>query len=432
MKSARPKVMHAIAGRPMLGHILAAASQAGSGRLAIVLGPNMNEARDYASKAASEAQFFEQTERKGTAHALLSARDALEDPADDVLVLYGDTPLMTAETLAKVRASLKEGAEIVVLGFRADDPSGYGRLILDDKGTLAAIREDRDATAEEKRIDLCNSGVMAFAGTHLPGLIDEIGNDNAKGEFYLTDAVELGREKGLKLAVIECPEAEVLGVNSRAELARAEALMQERLRAVALDGGVTMTAPETVFLSFDTVLGRDVTIEPNVVFGPRVSVGEGSRIRAFSHIEDAKIAENAEIGPFARLRPGAELDKGAKVGNFVEIKKARVGPGAKVNHLTYIGDAIIGAGANIGAGTITCNYDGFNKYQTVIGENAFIGSNSSLVAPVSIGDGAYIGSGSVITKDVGDGALAIERNQQREVAGWAVKFNAKQGGKKRT
>ena len=432
MKSALPKVMHAIAGRPMLGHVLSAAKEAGSGRLALVLGPAMEQVRAYAGQAAAGAALFEQGERLGTAHAVLAARDALREGADDVVVLYGDTPLIAADTLRKVRAALAEGADIVVLGFRAADPFGYGRLILDSAGELAAIREEREASEAEKQVDLCNSGVLAFAGAHMPALVEAIGNDNAKGEFYLTDAVEIGRARGLKLVVIECPETEVMGVNSRAELARAESLMQERLRAAALAGGVTMTDPSSVFLSFDTVLGRDVTIEPNVFFGPGVSVGEGAAIRGFSHLEGARIGQDAQIGPFARLRPGAEIGLGAKVGNFVEIKKSDIAAGAKVNHLTYIGDASIGAGANIGAGTITCNYDGYNKAKTVIGARAFIGSNSSLVAPVTIGDGAYVGSGSVITKDVSGGALAVGRSQQIVRAGWADRFNEIGARKKRT
>lgn len=425
MRSTRPKVMHAVAGRPMLGHVIAAARAAGAGRVAVVIGPDMAEAADFVRAADGAAALFVQAERRGTAHAVLAARAALDEAADDVVVLYGDTPLISPQTIAALRARLAAGAGMVVLGFRPADPTGYGRLLVDTAGRLAAIREEADASAAERRVDLCNSGVTGFAGRHLPGLLARIGNDNAKGEYYLTDAVALARADGLAVEVIECAEEEVLGVNSRAELARAEALAQARLRRRALDAGVTMTDPQTVFLSHDTELGRDVLVEPDVVFGPGVTVGEGATIRAFSHLEGAHVAAGASIGPFARLRPGSDIGTGARIGNFVEVKSATVAAGAKINHLTYIGDASIGARANIGAGTITCNYDGVAKHRTEIGADAFIGSNSALVAPVSIGAGAYVGSGSVITRDVEPGALALARARQTERRGWAARFREK-------
>ncbi|HSM20236.1 MAG TPA: bifunctional UDP-N-acetylglucosamine diphosphorylase/glucosamine-1-phosphate N-acetyltransferase GlmU, partial [Hyphomicrobiales bacterium] len=359
------------------------------------------------------------------AHAVLAARAALEEPADDVLVVYGDTPLIRPETLRRIRERLAQGADMVVLGFRATDPEGYGRLILDREGRLEAICEERDAGPGERAIDLCNSGVMGFRGALLPGLLEEIGNENAKKEFYLTDAPALARSKRLKVEIVECAEEEVLGVNSQAELARVEAVYQQRLRRRALEAGVTMIAPETVFLSYDTELGPDVKVEPNVVFGPGVTVRAGATIKAFSHIENAVIEEGASIGPFARLRPGAHIGRKARVGNFVEIKAADIGEGAKVNHLSYVGDASVGAAANIGAGTITCNYDGYNKHRTAIGAGAFIGSNTALVAPVTVGEGAYIGSGSVITKDVEPDALALERSEQTTRPGWAARFREK-------
>jgi bifunctional UDP-N-acetylglucosamine pyrophosphorylase/glucosamine-1-phosphate N-acetyltransferase len=349
-------------------------------------------------------------------------------------VLYGDTPLLEAETLAAVQDGVRGGADLVVVGFEAPDPSGYGRLLVDDTGNLTGIREEKDATEAEKAITLCNSGILGFAsGKLLLGLLDRIGNDNAKGEYYLTDAIALARADGLSLQIVTADHESLLGVNSRAELATAERVMQQRLRVKAMAEGVTMIAPETVFLSADTEIASDVIIEPNVFFGPGVRVEEGAHIKSFCHFEQATIGKGATIGPFARLRPGAELAEGAHIGNFVEIKKATVGPGAKVNHLTYIGDAGIGAGANIGAGTITCNYDGFDKHRTEIGDGAFIGSNSSLVAPVKIGDGAYIGSGSIIVRDVTAGALALSRPPQEEKADWATRYKArrmkaKQGG----
>lgn len=428
MRSAIPKVMHPVAGVPMLGHVLDSISDTTAGTtgdraVAVVVGPGMDAVSAFLSKRAPEASVHLQSERLGTAHAVLAARDAMT--ADrGTLVLFGDTPLVTPETLERMRAALVAGADIVVLGFEAADPTGYGRLITEGD-TVTAIREEREASDEEKSITFCNAGVMAFSKGLLPDLLDAIGNDNAKGEYYLTDAIAIARSRGLTTAAVTCAEAEVQGVNTRAQLAAAEAAMQARLRAAALDGGATMVAPETVFLSRDTRIGQDVLIEPNVVFGPGSSVGDGATVRAFSHIEGASIAAGATVGPYARLRPGSVIGAGARVGNFVEVKAATVEDGAKVNHLTYIGDARVGAGANIGAGTITCNYDGFSKHHTDIGAGAFIGSNTALVAPVTIGDGAYVATGSVITKDVGPDALAFGRARQIEKEGGASRIAAR-------
>lgn len=436
MKSRLPKVLHPVAGLPMLVHAMNAAANAtiegeapgGAATLAVVVAPGAEAAVEVARAAHPDARFFVQDPPLGTAHAVLSAREALDEFDDrDVLVLYGDTPLITPHTLGRLRAALAGGADVVVLGFTAGDPTGYGRLIRDVEGSLIAIREEKDASEAERAITFCNSGVMGFRAGTLPPLLALIGNDNAKGEYYLTDAIELAVGHGLNISAIACPETEVLGVNDRMQLAGAEALMQQRLRAAAMAEGVTMLAPETVTLSWDTRLGRDVVIEPNVFFGPRVTVEDNVRIKAFCHFENACIREGAIVGPFARLRPGAEVGSGAHIGNFVEIKNAVVEAGAKANHLAYVGDARIGAGANIGAGVITCNYDGFAKHRTDIGAGAFVGSNCSLVAPVKIGDGAYVGSGSVITRDVTGDALAVERSQQKEYPEWASRMRAKRG-----
>ncbi|MEG6509477.1 bifunctional UDP-N-acetylglucosamine diphosphorylase/glucosamine-1-phosphate N-acetyltransferase GlmU [Methyloligella sp. 2.7D] len=432
MKSALPKVLHALAGAPMLAHVMAAVKQAGIGKQALVVGPGMEDVTEAAEALAPGIASFIQADQQGTADAVSAAKDAIAQAAGPVLVLYGDTPLLHSATLSEVGKTLKDGADIVVVGFEPDDPAGYGRLMLEPSGALIGIREDKDASEEERKIRLCNSGIMGFcSGKTLLELLSKIGNDNAKGEYYLTDAVGLAAEAGLTARIVTADPDTVLGVNSRAELAIAETVLQERIRTRVMAEGATLIAPETVFFSYDTEIGRDVVIEPNVVFGPGVSVGDGVVIRAFCRIEGATIGESATIGPFARLRPGAELAASAHVGNFVEIKKARVGTGAKVNHLTYIGDAVIGQGANIGAGTITCNYDGFDKYLTEIGEEAFVGSNSALVAPVKIGDGAYVGSGSVITSDVAPGALALTRAPQEERADWATRFRARRARAKK-
>jgi bifunctional UDP-N-acetylglucosamine pyrophosphorylase/glucosamine-1-phosphate N-acetyltransferase len=364
---------------------------------------------------------FVQRERLGTAHAVLAAREVISAGADDLVIAFGDTPLISADTFARMRKPLRDGASLAVLGFHAADPTGYGRLIVDN-GRLIAIREQAEASAEERRITLCNAGVMAFDGRAALRIIEKIGNANSKGEYYLTDAVGIIRETGLTATVIETGEDEVRGINTKAQLAEAEQVMQARLRKAALDAGVTMIAPETVFLAPDTSFGKDVTIEPYVVIGPGVTIADGAVIHSFSHLVQASIGRNASVGPYARLRPGTSLGEGARIGNFVEAKAAVLEAGVKVNHLTYVGDAHIGANANIGAGTITCNYDGFNKYRTEIGAGAFIGSNSSLVAPLKIGNGAYVGSGSVVTKNVPDDALAVGRGLQTVREDWAKRF----------
>ena len=418
MRSALPKVLHRVAGRSMLAHVLAAVGEAGATRIEVVVGPGRQDVAREAKAFAQGAGTVEQTDRLGTAHAVLQARGALSEGFDDVVVAFADTPLVAPETFARLRRPLADGAAVAVLGFEADDPTGYGRLIVRD-GQLAAIREQRDASEEERRITLCNAGLMALRGDVALSLLEGIGNANSKGEYYLTDAVEAASARGERVAVVTAPEIEVGGVNDRAQLAIAERNLQARLRAAAMEAGVTLVDPETVHLCADTRLGRDVVIEPHVVFGPGVRVGDDVVIRAFSHLEGAEVGRGAIVGPFARLRPGAKLGEEAHVGNFVEVKNATFGPGVKANHLAYIGDAEIGARTNIGAGTITCNYDGINKHKTVIGEGAFIGTNSSLVAPVTIGDRAYVGSGSVITDDVPSEALAVGRGRQVVKEGWA-------------
>ncbi len=430
MKSALPKVLHKIAGRSMLAHVLATANASDGAGVAVVVGPGMDDVAADARRVAPASQVFVQEAQRGTADAVLAARPALDAHTGDVIVLYADTPLIRAETLGRLEAALAAGAHIAVLGFRAKDPTGYGRLLTDGQGALTAIREEKDASPGERQIDLCNSGVLAFRLPKLSDLLARIGNANAKGEFYLTDAVELARAAGLSAAVVECPEEEVLGVNARDQLATAEAIWQARARAKLLRDGVTMLAPETVWLSYDTRIAADVRIEPNVFFGLGVTVESGAKILAFSHLEGASIGVGARVGPFARLRPGAKLGPNVHIGNFVEVKNVALGAGAKANHLSYLGDGSVGAKANIGAGTIFCNYDGFNKARTEVGEGAFVGSNSSLVAPVTIGAGAFIGSGSVITKNVSPGALALERGTQEERPGWAEKFRVMMGRRK--
>jgi bifunctional UDP-N-acetylglucosamine pyrophosphorylase/glucosamine-1-phosphate N-acetyltransferase len=430
MKSDRPKVLHEIAGRSMLAHVLASVAGASAENVAVVIGPGRDDVRAEVSRLCAGAKLFVQEQRLGTAHAVLAAREAIAPGHDDLLVLFADTPLVTSATMLALRAALAGGATVAVLGFEAANPFGYGRLIRDEAGRLVAIKEEKDASDAERALALCNAGLMAIDGRRALELLQGVGADNAKGEYYLTDIVELARAKGLETRVVVGEESEVLGVNDRAQLAQAERIAQDRLRRAAMLGGATLIAPETVFLNADTKLGRDVTIEPHVVFGPQVEVSDGAHIYAFSRIEGAKIGAGAHVGPFARLRPGTNLGTGAKVGNFVEIKSTTLGAGAKVSHLTYLGDAEIGEGANIGAGTITCNYDGFFKYKTRIGVGAFIGSNTALVAPVTIGAGAYVGSGSVVTRDVAENALAVGRGRQVEKAGWAQAFRQAQQAKK--
>ncbi len=423
MRSSRPKVLHGIAGKPLIAHVLSAVGEAvGDGDVAAVIGPSAEPVAKAVRAMIPAAEIFTQTERLGTGHAVLAARAALARQPQDVLIVYGDTPLIRPGTLAGLRDSLRNGAAVVVLGFRPPDPTGYGRLITED-GRLLAIREEKDASASERAITLCNAGLMGLKGEVALAILDEITDDNAKREFYLTDAVAIARRKGLTTLARETADpTEVLGVNTQAELAQAESSMQQRLRAQALEAGVSMVAPETVFLCADTKLARDVRIEPYVVFGPGVTVEEGAVIRSFSHIEGARIARGAIVGPFARLRPGAAIGEDAHIGNFVEIKASTIEAGAKANHLSYIGDARVGARANIGAGTITCNYDGAAKYRTDIGSEAFIGSNTCLVAPVKVGDTGYVGSGSVITKDVPAGGLGVGRGRQFTKEGWATRW----------
>jgi bifunctional UDP-N-acetylglucosamine pyrophosphorylase/glucosamine-1-phosphate N-acetyltransferase len=421
MRSSMAKVLHPVAGQPLLTHVLGVAPSGAGAALAVVIGPDHKLVAEEIKRVRPDAVAYTQAERLGTAHAVLAAREAIARGADDLLIAFGDTPLISAATFARLRAPLQNGAALAVLGFRAADPSGYGRLVVEGD-RLVAIREHADATAKERAIDLCNAGVMAFDGRKALGIIEKIGNANSKSEYYLTDAVAIVRDLGLEAVVIETSEDEVRGINTKAQLAEAEQVMQARLRNAALDAGVTMIAPETVYLATDTTFGKDVTIEPFVVIGPGVSIADGAVVHSFSHIVQASIGKNASIGPYARLRPGTSLGEGVRIGNFVETKAATLEAGVKVNHLSYVGDAHVGTNANIGAGTITCNYDGFGKHRTNIGAGAFVGSNSSLVAPVNIGAGAYIGSGSVITRDVPDDALAVERSQQTVREGGATKY----------
>ena len=431
MRSAKPKALHELGHRSLLAHVLTSATEAGSTAIAVVAGPAQDAVAAETQRVAPGAQIFVQSERRGTAHAVLAAREALAPKpdgmsADDILVIFADTPLVRVETLIKLRTALVQGASVAVLGFKPANPEGYGRLVMRG-GELVAIREERDATPEERGIAFCNGGLMVLAGEHALAILDRIGNANAKGEYYLTDAVAIARDMGLKAVAIETGEDDVRGINTKAQLAQAEAVLQNRLRTAAMDAGVTMAAPETVFLSADTKFGQDVTVEPNVVFGPGVVIEDGALIRSFSHLEGAHVGKGARVGPFARLRPGADLGPDVHIGNFVEVKQATIEAGAKANHLAYIGNARVGEGANVGAGTITCNYDGVAKHHTDIGKGAFIGSNSSLVAPVKIGDGAYVGSGSVVTKEVPADSLVIARAQQTVKEGWAKRLRQLKG-----
>ncbi len=420
MESVRPKVLHQIAGRPMLMHLLDALAPIGAEPTLLVIAPGM----EAVAEAAAPRPSVVQKHQAGTADAVKAARAALDGFAGDVLVLYADTPLLRTETLKALLAARRgpPPAAVAVLGFRPARPDAYGRLDLGGDGMLERIIEPGDASAAERAIGLCNSGVMAVDGVRLFGLLERIGNDNAKGEYYLTDLVALARAEGLACAVVEGDADELMGVDGRADLARAEAIMQARLREAAMAGGATLIDPASVWLAADTRLGRDVVVGPDVVFGPGVTVAEGAEIRAFCHLEGVEIRAGAVIGPFARLRPGSVIGAGARVGNFVEVKNATLEEGAKAMHLAYLGDARVGPEANIGAGTITCNYDGFQKHRTEIGAGAFIGSNSALVAPVSIGAGAIVGAGSVVTRDVAADALATARAPQEETPGAAKRL----------
>jgi bifunctional UDP-N-acetylglucosamine pyrophosphorylase/glucosamine-1-phosphate N-acetyltransferase len=430
MKSDLHKVLHPIAGRPMLAHLLAAAEALSPERVAVVVGAGREQVAPLVEGRGGSVVV--QEPQLGTGHAVQQAEDALRGFSGDVLILYGDTPLVETATMERMLARLNapDAPVAVVVASRPADPLHYGRIIAEGDGTIARMVEYKDASEEERAVDLCNSGLMAVRSEDLWPLLSGVENDNAAGEYYLPDIVMLAAAVGRRSAVIETSADEVAGINSRAELAEVEALWQSRRRARAMAEGVSLVAPETVWFAFDTEVGRDTIVEPNVVFGPGVRIGEGVRIRAFSHIEGAAVAAGAEIGPFARLRPGADIGEKARVGNFVEVKKAKLGKGAKANHLTYLGDAEVGEGANIGAGTITCNYDGFFKYKTEIGAGAFIGSNTALVAPVRIGDGAMVGAGSVITSDVEPDALAIARGTQEAKPGRAKAFRDKMQARK--
>ncbi len=431
MKSDVHKVLHPIAGRAMLDHLLGVLEGLGPVRKVVVVGSGREQVEHLVASRGGEVAVQEQ--QLGTGHAVQQAEAALRGFDGDVLILYGDTPLVEAETMAHMldRLNAPDRPAVVVVGFRPEDAGAYGRILAAADGTIEKMVEFKDATPEERAVNLCNSGLMAVRAPDLFELLAEVGNDNAAGEYYLPDIVMLAAAEGRTSAVIEAAPWEMAGVNSRAELALVEAEWQRRRRLKAMADGVTLVAPDTVWFAHDTLIGRDCVVEPNVVFGPGVKIADSVCIRAFSHIEGAEIASGAEIGPYARLRPGAEIGEQARIGNFVEVKKARLGKGAKANHLSYIGDAEIGAGANIGAGTITCNYDGFFKYPTKIGEGAFIGSNTALVAPVSVGDGAIVGAGSVVTQDVGADALAVARGRQEERPGWAARFRARMMSKKK-
>lgn len=421
MNSDLPKVLHHLAGVPLLHHALSSGAALSPARTVVVTGPDDIAVAQAAKDHTDDAETVVQADRLGTGHAVLQARTALADFDGDAVVLYGDTPFIQPQTLSRMAQARAAGHDIVVLGFQAADPGRYGRLITNGD-TLERIVEFKDATDQERQVTLCNSGVIAANAKILFDLVSAVENSNASGEYYLTDIVGIARDRGLSATVVTCDEAETLGINSRAELANAEALFQARTRKAMLDDGVTMVAPETVFLAHDTVIGRDVVIEPNVIFGPGVTVETGATIRAFSHLEGAHVGAGAIVGPYARLRPGAELGNDARIGNFVEIKSAEIGEGAKVNHLSYVGDATVGARTNIGAGTVTCNYDGVFKHHTRIGKDVFIGTNTALVAPVTLGDRSMTATGTVVTQDVPEGAMALSRTPQVTKPGLAARY----------
>jgi bifunctional UDP-N-acetylglucosamine pyrophosphorylase / glucosamine-1-phosphate N-acetyltransferase len=429
MKSALPKALHPIAGRPVIAYLLDALAPLSPAATLVVIGPRMDDVACIVAPAETVVQDLP----LGTGDAVRCALDRLkgrlapQGDIDELLVLYGDTPFLASETLARLLTERRRSAAaILVSGMRPADPGPYGRFVLAPDGVLERIVEAADASREEQAIGLVNGGTMAIETRHLSDLVRALDRNNAKREFYLTDIVRIARQNGLSCRAVELPAEELIGINTRAELADAEALMQQRLRHAAMDSGVTLVAPETVFLSADTKLGRDVIVEPNVTIGPGVTIGDRTRICSFSYLERAVIGPGARVGPFARLRPGAVLEADVHVGNFVEVKAARLAAGVKVNHLSYIGDAEVGAGANIGAGTITCNYDGFNKHRTTIGENVFVGSNTALVAPVTVGAGAFIAAGSTITHDVAADALAVGRGRQIDKPGRAAEMRARQ------
>ena len=423
MGSELPKVLHPLARRPMLSHVFDTLSKVFPDRTILVTGPDKDAIREIVLGHSLNPKIVIQKQRLGTAHAVITATKYFEGEKGTVLVIYGDTPLLTLDTIENLISARQTDADpaVVVLGFRSEKAGDYGRLILNNDGNLEKIVEANDATPSELKTQLCNSGVMAIDARLLPSLLQKVTNDNVKGEYYLTDVVELAIAEGRSCAVIEGVEEEVIGINSKLDLAEAEAIVQERLRRNALSNGVTILDPSTVYFSWDTILGKNVTINPNVIFGPGVTIGDDVEIHSFSHLEGAKVSSGSIIGPFARLRPGADIGRNAHIGNFVEVKNSAISDGVKANHLSYIGDARVGQNANIGAGTITCNYDGNKKSITQIGKGAFIGSNTALVAPVTIGKGAVTGAGSVITKDVEENALALNRGTQNVVSGWATR-----------
>lgn len=427
MKSSRSKVLHHVGGQSMLSWTTALARSVGATKIVCVVGEANQDVRAEAESLGLEIAI--QEPQLGTAHAVLAAKEALSGFEGDVAVLYADTPLIETETVEQVFDNLNASSDVVVLGFEPEEPGAYGRLITQGDELLAIV-EAKEATPEQLAVRLCNSGVMAASRMDMFAALDKVDNKNAKGEYYLTDIVEIMRSSGKKARAVRASETEVMGVNSRPDLALAEAAFQNRMRERAMANGVTLLDPETTYFSHDTVIENDAQIGANVVFGPGVTIAKDAVIHPFCHIEGAKIGEGAQIGPFARLRPGTEMAAGTKAGNFVETKKAKIGKGSKINHLSYIGDAEVGEGANIGAGTITCNYDGYFKHKTVIDDGAFVGTNSSLVAPVKIGKGAYLGSGGVITKDVPEGALAVARSEQVNKEGWADRYNAAQTKRK--
>lgn len=425
MKSPKPKVLHAVGGRAMLDRAIDAAERSGCTRIIVVAGAHSPQVSQHAAQRLGHDQVVIQDPPLGTGHAVLAARIALSDFEGDILVSYADTPLLDADAIGSLFSARETGADLAILGFEAADPAPYGRLVRTAAGCLARIVEAKDATLEERAIRVCNSGVLLAPAALLFKLLDRVTAANAKGEYYLTDVIGIAAADGLRVEDRMVDEHLVMGVNSQQELATAERVFQDALRASLMEAGVTLTAPDTVFLSWDTVIASGVIIEPYVVFGPRVTIDAGAVIKAFSHLEGAHVRAGARIGPYARLRPGADIGVDAHIGNFVEVKNAEIGKGAKANHLAYLGDGSVGAHANIGAGTIFCNYDGFHKHRTEIGEGAFVGSNTALVAPVRVGAGAYVGSGSVITSDVAPDALAFERGPQVEKIGWAARFRAR-------
>ena len=419
MKSKTLKCLHKIAGLPMMDHLLAMLEKIDSSQKVLVVSEEMQKEIVF----PSDVKTVVQKERLGTGHAVMQARDYFHGTSDDVVVIYGDNPLIKAETIKKMIERRREGMSVVVLGFNAKDPARYGRLVLDNAGCLDRIVEFKDATVDEKKITLCNSGVMCFDGSRLNELLNALTNDNKAGEYYLTDTVAIAKEKKMKIGVVIGDEDEMQGVNSRYELAKAEKIYQNRRRRELMDNGVTLIDPDTVYFSYDTEIASDVIIEPNVFFGPHVKIESDVTIRSFSHIEGANIKSGAVIGPFARLRPGTVIENEAHIGDFVEIKNSVIGKKSKVNHLSYIGDTDMGSGTNIGAGTITCNYDGYFKHRTTIGDNVFIGSHTCMVAPISVGDGAFTAAGSTVTQNVPDDALAVARSVQTIKNGWAAEYH---------